>query len=139
PAPGEIDTKCNVNISAHTVAKIEHLYFNEGDPVRKGQKLVDLEKFAYQAQYDRARAEVANRRIELIRARAGMATAEAAYKRAVNMERQGIQAQELFDRARQEYSNAQAAFGSSEEGVRQAEAMLQQSRTDHDRTTIVPT
>ena len=136
-APGEIDPKVKVNISAHIVGKIERLYFAEGDMVRKGQKLVDLEKFAYQAQYDRARAEVANRRIEVVRARAAMATAEAAYKRALNLERQGIQAQELFDRARQEQQNADAGFQSSEEGVRQAQALLQQARTDLDRTTIV--
>ena len=136
-APGEINPKVKVNISAHIVGKIEHLYFNEGDMVRKGRKLVDLEKFAYQAQYDRARAEAANRRIEVQRARAGVVTAEAAYKRAVNLEKQGIQAQELFDRTRQEYQNAQAAYASAEEGVRQADAMLQQARTDLDRTTIV--
>ena len=136
-APGEVDPKVKVNISANIVGKIERLYFNEGDSVRKGQKLVDLEKFAYQAQFDRARAEVANRRIEVIRARAALGTAEAAYKRAVSLERQGIQAQELFDRSRQELQNAQAGYESAEEGVRQAEAMLQQTRTDLDRTTIV--
>lgn len=136
-APGEIDPKVKVNISAHIVGKIERLYFKEGDMVRKGQKLVDLEKFAYQAQYDRARAEVANQRIEVIRARAALGTAEAAYKRAVSLERQGIQAQELFDRSRQELQNAQAGYQSAGEGVRQAEALLQQARTDLDRTTIV--
>ena len=136
-APGEIDPKVKVNISAHIVGKIERLYFIEGQRVKKGQKLVDLEKFAYQAQYDRARAEVANRRIEVTRAKAALSTAEAAYKRAVNLERQGIQAQELFDRARQEYQNAQAGYASAQEGVAQAEAMLQQTRTDLERTTIV--
>lgn len=136
-APGEIDPKVKVNISAHIVGKIERLYFVEGDKIRKGQKLVDLEKFAYQAQYDRARAEVANRRIEVTRARAAMANADISYKRAVNLEKQGIQAQELFDRARLELQNAQAGFQSAEEGVRQAEALLQQARTDLERTTIV--
>jgi HlyD family secretion protein len=136
-APGEIDPKVKVNISAHIVGKIERLYFKEGDMVRKGQKLVDLEKFAYQAQYDRARAEVANRRIEVTRARAALGTSEAAYKRAVSLERQGIQAQELFDRSRQEMQNAQAGYQSSQEGVRQAEALMQQAGTDLQRTTIV--
>jgi len=136
-APGEIDPKVKVNISAHIVGKIERLYFKEGDMVHKGQKLVELEKFAYQAQYDRARAEVANRRIEVTRARAAQANAEVGYKRAVNLERQGIQAQELFDRTRLELQNAQAGYQSAEEGVRQAEAMLQQTRTDLERTTIV--
>ena len=136
-APGEVDPKVKVNISAHIVGKIERLYFQEGDMVRKGQKLVELEKFAYQAQYDRARAALSNSNIEVIRAKSAMATADAAYKRAVNLERQGIQAQELFDRSRQDYQNAQAAYGSAEEGVRQAQALLQQARTDLDRTTIV--
>src|ERR1041385_4200008 len=112
-APGEVNPKVKVNISAHIVGKIEKLYFQDGDSVRKGQKLVDLEKFAYQAQYDRARAGVSNANIEVTRAKAAMGTAETAYKRAVAMERQGIQAQELFDRARQDYSNAQAGYQSA--------------------------
>src|SRR5213083_1745564 len=109
-APGEIDPKLKVNISAHIVGKIERLYFNEGDAVRKGQKLVDLEKFAYQAQFDRARAAFSNS----------------------NIERQGIQAQELFDRSRQEFQNAQARYASAQEGVLQAQALRQQARTDLD-------
>src|SRR6266576_605689 len=84
-APGEVDPKVKVNISAHIVGKIERLYFKEGDMVRKGQKLVDLEKFAYQAQYDRARAALSNSNIEVVRAKQAMATADAAYKRAVNL------------------------------------------------------
>jgi HlyD family secretion protein len=136
-APGEVDPKVKVNISAHIVGKIERLYFNEGDTVRKGQKLVDLEKFAYQAQYDRARAALSNSSIEVTRAKQALSTAEAAYKRAVNLERQGIQAQELFDRSRQDFQNAQAGYASAQEGVLQAQALLQQARTDLDRTTIV--
>ena len=69
-ASGEVNPRVKVNISAHIVGKIERLYFNEGDSVRKGQKLVELERYAYVAQRDRALAEVANRRIEVQRARA---------------------------------------------------------------------
>jgi HlyD family secretion protein len=136
-APGEIDPKVKVNISAHIVGKIEKLYFQEGDTVRRGQKLVDLERYAYQALRDRARAELANRRIEVERAKVGQRTAELIYRRAVNMRQQGIQAQELFDRAQLELENAHAAYHSSEEGVRQSAAMLQQAETDLSRTTIV--
>ncbi len=136
-APGEVDPKVKVNISAHIVGKIEHLYFNEGDHVRKGQKLVELERYAYEAQRNRARAELANRRIEVQRAKAALDTAELAYKRAVNMRQQGIQAQELFDNAQLAMQNARAASSSSQQGVNQAQAMLEQSQTDLSRTTIV--
>ena len=136
-APGEIDPKVKVSIGAHIVGKIEHLYFKEGDQVRKGQKLVDLERTAYQAQYDRARAELSNRRVEVVRARAALATSEAAYGRAVSLQRQGISAQELFDRSRLDHDNAEAGLGSAQAGVQQAEALLAQAVTDLERTTIV--
>jgi len=136
-APGEVSSKVKVNIDAHIVAKIEHLYFKEGDTVRRGQKLVELEPTAYLAEQGRARAEVANRRIEVQRARAALGTAELAYKRAVNMRQQGIQAQELFDKAQQDLENARAGYSSSQEGVNQAQAILQQAQTNLSHTTIV--
>jgi HlyD family secretion protein len=136
-APGEVDPKVKVNISAYIIAKIEKLYFNEGDAVKKGQRLIDLEKTAYQAAYSRAAAAVSNSRIEVARARTNVATTELAYKRAVNLKQQGIQAQELFDQARQSYDNAVAAYDSANQGVAQAQALLQQAQTDLDHTNIL--
>ena len=126
-ATGQIDPKVKVNISAHVIGKIERLYFNEGDNVKRGQKLVELEKPLFLAQRDRARAELANRRIEVQRARAALANAEATYRRAETLQKQGIQAQELFDRASLELSNGRAMYASALEGVRQAEATLRQA------------
>ncbi len=136
-APGEIDPKVKVNISAHIVGKIEKIYFVEGDTVRKGQKLVDLEKTAYQAAFLRSQAAVSNSKIEVIRARTALDTANTAYKRAVNLKQQGIQAQELFDQARQGYDNAVAGYESAKQGVNQAQALLQSAQTDLDHTTIL--
>ena len=136
-APGQIDPKVKVNISAHIVGKIEKLYFNEGDSVRRGQKLVELEKPLYVAQRDRLSAELASRRVEVQRARAAMNTAQAQFERARNLSRQGIQAQELFDQARLAYDNARAAVAAAEQGVHQAEAGLRSAAEDLSRTTIV--
>ena len=136
-APAEINPSLKVNISAHIVGKIEHLYIKEGDMVRRNQKLIDLERPAYEAQYERSRAEVQNRRIEVERARVALATADLTYKRAVNMQAQGIQAQELFDKAKLDIENARAGYDSAQQGVRQAQAMLVQAETDLSHTTIV--
>jgi HlyD family secretion protein len=136
-APGQIDPKVKVNISAHIVGKIEKLYFNEGDAVRRGQKLVELEKPLYIAQRDRLNAEVASRRVEVQRARAALNTARAQYDRAQSLSRQGIQAQELFDQARLAYENARAAVASADQGVNQAQAGLRSAAEDLSRTTIV--
>jgi HlyD family secretion protein len=135
-APGEIDPKLKVNISAYVIGKIEKLYFDEGDRVKKGQKLVELERPAYVAQRDRMRSQLANQRIEVQRSKSALATAELTYKRAQNMQQQGIQAQELFDKARLDYQNAQAAFASAQEGIHQAQAGLVQAENDLSHTTI---
>jgi HlyD family secretion protein len=136
-APGQIDPKVKVNISAHIVGKIEKLYFKEGDSVRRGQKLVELEKRVYIAQRDGLQAQLASRRVEVQRARAALRTAEAAYQRAQNLSKQGIQAQELFDQARLAYDNANAALLAAEQGVFQTAAGLRQAEEDLSRTTIV--
>jgi HlyD family secretion protein len=136
-APGEVDPKVKVNISAHIVGKIEKIYFNEGDSVRKGQRLVDLEKTTYQAAYLHAEAALSGSRIEVVRAKTAMATTATAYKRALNLDKQGIQAQELFDQARQANDNAVAGYDTAKQGVAQAEALLQAARTDLDHTTIL--
>lgn len=136
-APGEVEPKVKVNISAYIIGKIEKLYFNEGDNVRRGQRLVDLERTAYQAAFLRAQAAVSSARIEVVRAKTAMSTTEAAYKRATNLGKQGIQAQELFDQARQGYDNAVAGYNSAQQGVSQAEAILKSAQTDLDHTTIL--
>ncbi|HYH10640.1 MAG TPA: efflux RND transporter periplasmic adaptor subunit [Thermoanaerobaculia bacterium] len=136
-APGQIDPKVKVNISAHIVGKIEKLYFNEGDTVRRGQKLVELEKPLYVAQRDRLNAELASRRVEVQRARAALRTAESQYRRAQSLSNQGIQAQELLEQSRLAYDNAQAGLAAAEQGVHQAEAGLRSGAEDLSRTTIV--
>lgn len=136
-APGQIDPKVKVNISAHIVGKIEKLYFNEGDTVRRGQKLVELEKPLYIAQRDRLNAELASRRVEVQRSRAALRTAESQYRRAQSLSNQGIQAQELLEQSRLAYDNARAGLAAAEQGVQQAEAGLRQAAEDLSRTTIV--
>jgi HlyD family secretion protein len=136
-APAEINPSLKVNVGAHIVGKIERLYIKEGDIVRKGQKLIDLERPAYEAQLQRAQAELANRRIEVQRAHVALATADLTYKRAVSMQNQGLSAQELFEKAKLDIENARAGYASSQEGVRQGQALLTQAQTDLSHTTIV--
>ncbi len=135
-APGEINPKVKVNLSANVIAKIVKLHFNEGDTVRRGQRLVDLERDAYAAARDRAAALVAAQRVELKRSKAALITNDSAYKRAVSLRGQGIQAQELFDQSLLNLQNAQAAVASADQGVLQAEAALAQADNDLSHTVI---
>jgi HlyD family secretion protein len=135
-APSEINPKVKVNISAYVIGKIEKLYFQEGDTVHKGEKLVDLERTAFVAARDRMKSAVSNSRIEVERSKTALATAELEYKRAVAMQQQGIQAQELFDKARLDFENAQAGYASAQQQVVQAQAGLAQAETDLSHTEL---
>lgn len=136
-APGQIDPKVKVNISAHIVGKIEKLYFVEGETVKRGQRMVELEKHAYVAQRDRLNADLAGRRVEVRRAQAALNTAQASFNRAQNLSKQGISAQELLEQSRLAYDNALAGLASAQQAVHQVEAGLRQASEDLSRTTIV--
>jgi len=69
-ASGEIQPKNKVNVQAHVVARIDKLYFKEGDMVTQGQRIVELEKQEYLLQRDQSTDALAS-------ARAGLALAEA--------------------------------------------------------------
>lgn len=136
-APGQVDPRVKVNISGHVIGKIERLYFEEGDWVEKGQKLVDLEKVTFRAQADSMASVVANRRIDVQRARINLENAQRNWARAQSLSKQGILTEEMLDRARFEVDTARTALASAEEAVRQAEAGLRQAAEDVQRTTIV--
>ena len=136
-APGQIDPKVKFNISAHVIGKIERLYFEEGDWVEKGDKLVDLEKIAFRAAADQAASILANRRIDVRRAEINLETARRNYERAQSLSRQGILTEELLERARFEYDTARTTLASAQEAIRQASAAVRQSTEDLQRTTLV--
>jgi len=85
---------------------------------------------------DRVRADLQSRRIEVIRAKAGLDTAQLETNRAANLRRQGIEAQELYDKARLDLENARAAYDSARQGVEQGQAALAQAENDLSYTTI---
>lgn len=136
-APGQIDPRVKVNLSSNVIGKIDRLHFKEGDDVKKGQLLVDLERANYEAQRNRMQAELANREIEVRRARVNLENAETQFDRARRLREQGIQAEELFDRAKVELANAKANLEAAGEYVRQADAGLRQATEDLGYTRIV--
>ncbi|MBW3565744.1 MAG: efflux RND transporter periplasmic adaptor subunit [Acidobacteria bacterium] len=136
-ATGAIDPKVKLNISAHVIGKIEKLYFNEGDWVEKGQKLVELERVAIEAVRDRTSAQLRNAQIEVRRAQVNLDQRKLELDRARQLHKEGVLTEEAYERARLDYENAAAAVASANEGVRQAQAALDSAQDDLNRTTLV--
>src|SRR5438552_6601109 len=81
-ASGEIKPKTYVNIGANAFGKITHLYVKEGDRVRKGQVLAQLENVQSAADVAATKASLEASRTDALAAEANWNTAKADLNRA---------------------------------------------------------
>lgn len=135
-ASGEIDPREKVNISAHVVGKIERLYVEEGDLVRKGQPFLDLEKEAYTAARDQWSAQLRKAHTEVRQAEVSLADARNKLGRARRLNQEGILSAEQLEAAELAQANAELRLEDARESVRQAQANLAEAQDDLRKTTI---
>jgi HlyD family secretion protein len=138
-ASGEIKPKTYVNIGANAFGKITKLYVKEGDRVRKGQLLAQLENVQSAADVSANQASLDVAGTDAIAADAGMRTAMADLNRAkADAERTKLdwdRAQGLYQEAliaKSEYDNRKNAWESAEAGLAQAQARVAQMKAQKD-------
>ena len=138
-ASGEIKPKTYVNIGANAFGKITHLYVKEGDRVRKGQLLAQLENVQSAADVAATKASLEASRTDALAAEANLNTAKADLNRAkADVERmrldwdraEGLYKAELI--AKSEYETRKANWQSAEAGLAQAEARVAQAKAQLD-------
>ncbi len=134
-ASGEIKPKTYVNIGANGYGKIVKLFVREGEQVKKGQMLAQLENVqsaadvaATRAQFEAAKTDFAASEAalksavsELDRSRADYDRAKLDYQRA-----EGLFGQQLI--AKQDYDAKKAAFNAADAAVASAQARIAQAR-----------
>jgi HlyD family secretion protein len=138
-ASGEIKPKTYVNIGANAFGKITKLYVKEGDRVRKGQLLAQLENVQSAADVSATQASLDVAGTDAVAADAGMRTAMADLNRAkADAERtkldwdraQGLYREALI--AKSEYDSRKNAWESAEAGLAQAQARVAQMKAQKD-------
>src|ERR1700758_779453 len=138
-ASGEIKPKTYVNIGANAFGKITHLYVREGDRVKKGQLLAQLENVQSTADVAATKASLEASRTDALAAEANLNTAKADLNRAkADVERmrldwdraEGLYKAELIAKA--EYETRKANWQSAEAGLAQAEARVAQAKAQLD-------
>ena len=138
-ASGEIKPKTYVNIGANAFGKITHLYVKEGDRVRKGQLLAQLENVQSAADVEATKASLEATRTDALAAQANENTAKAELNRAkADVEKarldwnraEGLYQAELISKA--EYETRKATWQTSEAGLAQAEARVAQAKAQLD-------
>src|SRR5437660_9125807 len=81
-ASGEIKPKTYVNVGANAFGKITHLYVKEGDHVKRGQLLAQLEHVQSSADVNANEASLQAAQTDSLAAEAGLNTAQADLLRA---------------------------------------------------------
>jgi HlyD family secretion protein len=135
-AEGKMEAQTEVKISAYVPAKIIRLPVKEGDKVKKGQLLVQLDQVAYQAAVDQAKATLESYRARLKLAEATLEQSKLIYDRQKKLFEQNLTSQEQFDAARTDYNARLAEVESNRYLVSQSQAALVQAQDNLDKTTI---
>jgi HlyD family secretion protein len=135
-ASGEIKPKTYVNIGANAFGKITHLYVKEGDRVKKGQMLAQLENVQASAdvntneaslqaaQTDAMAADAALKtsQADLLRAQADYDRNKLDWDRAQNLFKDGLISKSDFDSRKDAWATADAGLGQAQARVAQAKA-----------------
>ncbi len=138
-ASGEIKPKTYVNIGANAYGKITHLYVKEGDHVKKGQLLAQLENVQSSADVSANQASVQAAETDAIAADAALKTSDADLLRAqADYERNKLdwdRAQSLYKDgliAKSDFDSRQNAWATAGSGLVQAKARVAQAKAQND-------
>lgn len=119
---GKIRPEVEVKISANVSAEIIGLYVKEGDRVKKGDLLVELDRKRYEAAIDRASSNLKSTQASLKKAKSD-------YQRSIDLFNQ-----KLISLAEKE--SAEANLLLAESNVEQAKANVDQAKDDLSKTRI---
>lgn len=138
-ASGEIRPKTYVNIGANAYGKITHLYVKEGDQVKKGQLLAQLENVQSSADVNANEASLQAAQTDALAADAALKTSEADLQRAAaDYDRNKLdwdRAQSLFKDgliAKSDFDSRKNAWATADAGLVQAQARVAQTKAQHD-------
>ncbi len=136
---GEIKPKNYVNIGANAFGKITHLYVKEGDHVKKGQLLAQLENVQPEADVNANEASLQAARTDAIAADAALKTSQADLVRAqADYDRNKLdweRAQSLFKDgliAKSDFDSRRNAWATADAGLIQAQARVAQTKAQED-------
>ncbi len=122
-ASGRVQPVTRVNISANVAGEIVDMYVKDGQKVKKGQVLAQLDKVRYEAALTSARASYSSTKVAFEKAEKDLKRARALFE-------EGNLSQADLDRTYSEYEGIRS-------NLAQAEANLKQAEDNLSKTTIL--
>jgi HlyD family secretion protein len=135
-ANGKIQARRKVDLSALVMGQIVNLAVKEGDHVKKGQLLLQIDRAQLAAQAQGREASLAAMRNDLEAARSTAAQARRDYERADQNFKANILAESEMQKARSAWETAQANLAATEQRMNSTMADLAASRDSLSKTTV---
>jgi HlyD family secretion protein len=135
-ASGKIQPVTDVKISSNVSARIIQLYVKEGDRVKKGQRLVALDRTLYEAAANQARAEVLRVKAQVMSAEANYKKAKQDYDRIKDLHGKNLSSDSELETAATSMASSKSSLDAAVSAVQAAEAQLAQSLDNLSKTEI---
>jgi len=137
-ASGQVEPRVKVDVASDVSGRIVRLAVKEGDLVKKGQFLLQIDPSTYEADVQRSQAAVASARADMARAKANLQQSESALQRseAIRKNNPALVSEEQMEQLRTTVEVNQALFNSASHMVDQSVAALRNSQSNLAKTTI---
>jgi HlyD family secretion protein len=137
-ASGTIEAKTSVDISADITGRIIDIAVEEGDTVKRGQFLIQIDPAQYQAAVARAEGVVASTQATLLQMKATRDQAQRDWNRARQLSELGenLIAPETAEQARTASEVAEANYQATRAQLEQARASLQEAKDNLAKTRL---
>jgi len=137
-ASGQIQPRTKVDVSADVTGKIVRLVVKEGEIVKKGQLLLQIDPEQATAALQRAEAQLASARAQSAQARANLIQAQRNFERSADIQKQSpnLVSVEQLEQLRTQAEVNKALAEAASFSVEQAVASVRDARQALSRTTI---
>jgi len=123
-APGKIEPKTQVKISADIPGKVVRLLVQEGDRVRRGELMLQLDDTQYRADLDQARAALAAGQARVREAEKALKVSDNNFARQRDLYQRGLLSDADWDQAQSLNEAARTAAAAAAEEVARARASV---------------
>src|SRR5690242_18132148 len=138
-ASGQVEPRTKVDVASDISGRIIRLAVKEGQMVKKGQFLLQIDPSTYQAGVERAVATLASSKAQLAQAKANLDQAKSNYERSAEIKKSNaaLVSAEQMEQLRTAVDVNQALYEAAVHNVDQSQAALRDAQSQLDKTTIV--
>lgn len=138
-ASGQVQPVTKVDVAADISGRIVRLAVKEGDIVKRGQFLLEIDPAQYQAAVQRSEAAVASARASVAQAKANLDQASRNYARSMEIKKTNASliSEEALEQLKTAVEVNTALMESASQNADQSAASLREARSNLARTTIL--